>query len=66
MRWSCSPFYINTLEEKQSLTAHMAHAAAADFNRVISNSSVFAGVCPVSFHCWGDGLRTGILSPGET
>lgn len=33
---------------------------------VISNCSAFVGICPLSFHCWGDGLGTGVLSAGET
>lgn len=33
---------------------------------VISNCSAFVGICPLSFHCWGDGVGTGVLSAGET
>lgn len=31
-----------------------------------NNWGVFAGVCLVPFHCWGNRLRTGIVSTGET
>lgn len=67
-----APIYINTYCRKRNVCSPTQWAACTYGSGCScnmtgrSNWGVFAGLCLVSFYCWGNWFRTGIVSTGET